>query len=104
MSLRDFDLTGRVAMLTGAGGHLGQAMAEALAAAGALVYLNGRRPAVLEELRDRLRNSGHMAEIAAFDVTDAAAVDKCLDQIAKSHGRLDVLINNAYAGINGGFD
>jgi NAD(P)-dependent dehydrogenase (short-subunit alcohol dehydrogenase family) len=93
-----FSLTGRVALVTGAAGHLGRAMSEALAEAGAKVYLNGRRVGPLEELRDSLRGRGLAAEIAPFDVGDEAALTAFMDGLGRSDGRLDVLINNAHSG------
>ncbi len=88
---RLFDLTGRVALVTGASRGLGWAMARALAAAGAEVLLNGRDAATLVPRRDALRGWGLRAEIAPFDVTDADAVVAALSAL----GRLDILIGNA---------
>lgn len=88
-----FSLQGRVAVVTGAAGHLGAPMARALAAAGAKVYLLGRNPAPLEALRGQI---GSRATAAIVDVTDAGQVSGFLQNIAEQ--RLDVLVNNAYAG------
>ena len=95
---RLFSLEGRTALVTGAAGHLGRAIAAALAGAGALVYLNGRRPGPLEDLRDALRGEGASAEIAPFDVLDQGAVTNFLARPAQQSGRLDVLVNNAHSG------
>jgi len=88
-----FSLQGRVAVVTGAAGHLGAPMARALAGAGAKVYLLGRNPAPLEVLS---RQIGPSATAAMVDVTDASQVSRFLQGIAER--RLDVLVNNAYAG------
>lgn len=101
MSLSMFDLTGRVAVLTGAAGHLGRAIAEALGEAGALVYLVGRTEETLEAVRDRLRKAGHGAEAAAFDVTDADQTGKFLERLGRQRGCIDVLVNNAYTPLAG---
>jgi len=93
-----FRLDGRVAFLSGATGLLGKQMAEALASAGAHVVLNARSTDALEELCDQMNSSGHNVSIACFDVTDEKALREQVDSIGKSHGRLDVLVNNASAG------
>ena len=74
--LRQFRLDGRVAFLSGATGHLGRSMAEALAGAGAHVVLNARRGDRLDTLCAELRSHGRKVSAACFDVTDDAAVSK----------------------------
>jgi gluconate 5-dehydrogenase len=90
-----FRLDGRVALVTGASRGLGLAMAEALAAQGASVVLNGREAAPLTAAAAGLAARGLAAEALAFDVTDAAAVAAALQRLQASHGRLDILVNNA---------
>lgn len=90
-----FDLTGQVALVTGASRGLGWAMAQALAAAGAMVVLNGRDAATLGPCRDQLAAWGLRADIAPFDVTDAASVIASVAAIGARHGRLDILVSNA---------
>lgn len=87
-----FRLDGRVALVTGASRGLGFAMAEALAAHGARVLLNGRDVGTLEAAVGRL---GGETRALAFDVTDAGETAAALERIAKEHGRLDILVNNA---------
>jgi len=96
-----FRLDGRVALLTGAAGHLGRFMAQALAQAGAHVVLNGRNSAALEALLQEISGRGLACSIACFDVTDESAVREHVARIAKTHGRLDVLVNNASSGSPG---
>src|SRR5579864_285550 len=96
-----FRLDGRVALLTGAAGHLGRFMAQALAQAGAHVVLNGRNSAALEALLQEISGRGVACSIACFDVTDESAVREHVARIAKTHGRLDVLVNNASSGSPG---
>jgi gluconate 5-dehydrogenase len=90
-----FSLEGQVALVSGSSRGLGFAMAEALAAHGALVVLNGREALTLERRAEELRGRGHRAEAAAFDVTDAAAATIGVRATAERHGRLDILVNNA---------
>ena len=91
-----FDLTGRTALITGAGRGIGFAIAEALAGAGATVVINGRTRATLEQAADELR-AKHKArvETAAFDVTEAAAVNEAVASIEAAIGPIDILVNNA---------
>jgi gluconate 5-dehydrogenase len=90
-----FRLDGRIALVTGASRGLGFAMAEALAAQGAQVLLNGRDPATLGEAAARIRGAGQGAEALAFDVTDRDATLEAMAGIAAKHGGLDILVNNA---------
>ena len=94
MSSQLFDLSGRVALITGGGRGLGFEMAKALAAAGANVVLNGRTTATLEAAAVAIREAGGTADIAASDASDAAAVDGGIEAVRERHGRLDVLIAN----------
>jgi NAD(P)-dependent dehydrogenase (short-subunit alcohol dehydrogenase family) len=96
-----FRLDGRVAFLSGAAGLLGRPMAHALASAGAHVVLNGRTASTLESLAEELKKAGLSASVACFDVTDEAAVRRHIALIGERHGRLDVLVNNASAGMPG---
>ncbi len=92
------ELSGRVALLTGAAGYLGSVMAAGLARAGAHVWLNGRREEPLRELAQQLRAQGGLADALPFDVTDAAAAREAISRLRAQHGRLDVLVHNAYSG------
>jgi NAD(P)-dependent dehydrogenase (short-subunit alcohol dehydrogenase family) len=90
-----FSLAGRTALVTGAAGHLGPSMANALAEAGAEVFLNGWNEVKLQALADKMTASGHKVHVAAFDVLDDDAVNGGFAAIGASVGRLDVLVNNA---------
>ena len=93
-----FDLKHKVALVTGASRGLGWAMAESLAQAGAHVVLNARNQDALDARLAQLQAQGLSGETAGFDVTDTAAVEACIADIAARHGRLDILVANA--GIN----
>lgn len=87
-----FDLSGRVALVTGSSRGLGLAIAQGMAAAGAMVILHGRNAEALQVRAAALPNC---AGTAAFDVTDPAGVEAAFARIAAQHGRLDILVNNA---------
>ncbi len=89
------DLSGRVALVTGAGRGLGRAIAASLASAGAQVACVDIDPALLAETADLLRAGGGQAEPIPCDVTDSARVSEVVDQVVKQMGRLDILVNNA---------
>jgi len=90
-----FDLTGKLALVTGGGSGLGLAIAGGFAAAGARVVINGRDQAKLDAAMESLAEAGHVVSISAFDVTDEAAVAKNIAEIETSLGDIDILVNNA---------
>ena len=90
-----FDLSGKVALITGAYRGLGFAIAQGLARAGATVVLNGRRLDAVEPAARALTAQSLKASTAIFDVTDRDAVRSATAAIEAEHGRLDVLVNNA---------
>ena len=95
MTLSAFDLSGKVALVTGAHRGLGFAMAQGLARAGATVILNGRNEEALTAAAQSLDAQGLAASTAVFDVTDRGAVRKSLAAIERQHARVDILFNNA---------
>lgn len=90
----DFSLNGKVALVTGAGRGLGLEIAKALAAAGALVLVNGRNLERLKAAVEAIASLGGSALPLPFDIGDEAAVDKVFKEIRDEHGRLDILVNN----------
>jgi 3-oxoacyl-[acyl-carrier protein] reductase len=87
-----FDLTGKCALVTGASGGIGGAVARALHGAGATVALSGTRAAPLEALAAEL---GARAHVLPCDLGDAAAVEALPKAAADAMGALDILVNNA---------
>ena len=87
-----FDLTGKVALVTGASGGIGGAIARALHAQGATVALSGTRTGPLEELAADL---GERAVVTPANLTDTAATEALIKTVEEQAGGLDILVNNA---------
>lgn len=92
---RLFDLSGRVALITGGSRGLGEEMAEGLAEAGASLMLLSRREQWLTPTVDRLRSLGYRADGMTCDVSDPQQVEAAVARTMELHGRLDILVNNA---------
>jgi gluconate 5-dehydrogenase len=90
-----FDLTGRTAIVTGGGTHLGTAFTEALGDLGANVYIASRRAELCEEVAERLRGRGMDVTAVGCDVTDESQVDALVDRVMNENDRLDIAICNA---------
>ena len=95
MTLPFFDLSGKVALVTGAYRGLGFAIAGGLARAGATVVLNARKSAEVESAAAKLRKEGLQVTSSVFDVTDRSAVREAVGRIADERGGIDILFNNA---------
>ena len=98
MTSGPFDLTGRVAIVTGGNGGIGLGMARGLAEAGAAVAIAGRNAAKSDAAVAELMQHGAKAISVVTDVTDKAAVAAMVERTAHEFGRIDILVNNA--GIN----
>ena len=90
-----FDLTDRVAIVTGGSRGLGQEFAEGLAEAGASLMLCARREQWLTPTLEELRGRGFRVEGRVCDVTDPAQVESVVQATVGAFGRLDILVNNA---------
>jgi gluconate 5-dehydrogenase len=95
MNTTPFDLSDRLAFVTGAYRGLGFAIARGLARAGARVLLNGRDAAKMREASERLVDEGLPVAIAPFDVVDREAVRRGVAAATAEHGAIDILVNNA---------
>jgi 2-deoxy-D-gluconate 3-dehydrogenase len=98
MTSQPFDLSGKVAIVTGGNGGIGFGMARGLAEAGAAIAVVGRNEAKSTAAADELKARGAKAISVTADVTDKAAVAEMVVRTARELGRIDILVNNA--GIN----
>ncbi len=91
-----FDLTGRIALVTGSSKGIGFAIARALASAGATIVLNGRDTKALAEAKQTLADEqGVTAHTAPFDVTNPDAVTQGIADVERDVGPIEILFNNA---------
>lgn len=93
-----FDLTGKLALVTGSSRGLGLALARGLAEHGSRVVVHGRNQEALAQASSAvggLSPSGAAAPTVSFDVTDASAVERGVGELIENHGVPDILINNA---------
>ncbi|MDG2004244.1 MAG: SDR family oxidoreductase [Novosphingobium sp.] len=90
----DFNLEGRVALVTGSARNLGFEIARGFAEAGAKVYINGTNEGRLQEAAEQLAGLGLTVHPALFDVSDEALASQEMERIFAESGRLDILVNN----------
>ncbi|MBQ5985776.1 MAG: SDR family NAD(P)-dependent oxidoreductase [Clostridia bacterium] len=91
-----FDLTGRVAIVTGCSTGLGVQMAKALASQGATIVALARRQNLLDQVAAELKETYGVEAIGiACDITKTESVEAAVDATLEKFGRIDILINNA---------
>ena len=94
-AMAPFDLSKRVALVTGGNGGIGLGMAKGLAEAGATVVIAGRNKTKAAAALAELKATGAQAEFVELDVLQETSCHQAIDQAAQKFGRLDILINNA---------
>ena len=103
--LERFSLKGRVALVTGgAGPHFGSSISESLAEAGATLIITTRDRTRRRAFIEKLRADGYEAYLMELDLTQRESIQRLHDEVIKTLGRLDVLVNSAYVQVSGSFD
>jgi NAD(P)-dependent dehydrogenase (short-subunit alcohol dehydrogenase family) len=95
MSTTIFDLSGKIALVTGASRGIGEAIAKLLAEQGAHVLVSSRKLDDCQAVADAITESGGSAEALACHVGNMDEIEKCFALIKQLHGKLDILVNNA---------
>ncbi len=95
MATNLFDLTGKVALVTGASRGIGESIAKLLAEQGAHVIVSSRKIDGCQTVADAITAAGGSAEALACHVGNMGDIENCFAQIKQMHGKLDILINNA---------
>ena len=90
-----FDLSGKIALVTGASRGIGEGIARLLAAQGAHVIVSSRKQDACENVAASIREAGGKAEAYACHIGEMAQIDKLFADLEAKHGRLDILVNNA---------
>lgn len=89
------DLSGQVAIVTGAGQGIGEAIAARLASAGAQIVIADLHLGPARQVAERLRSQGAKADAIELNVCDGTSVEAAFGQVAAQSGRIDILVNNA---------
>jgi len=89
------DLTNNIALVTGAASGIGAGIANRLAHHGAQVIIADINIPNAQIISDHLTESGHLAQVAQLDVTNADSIEQCIGNIIHEHGKIDILVNNA---------
>ena len=92
-----FNLSGRVALVTGASRGIGESIAKLLAASGAHVIVSSRKIDGCQRVADEIKEAGGSAEALACHIGEMDQIEACFKAIEEKHGKLNILINNAAA-------
>ncbi|WP_144207818.1 SDR family oxidoreductase [Shewanella donghaensis] len=92
-----FDLSGKVALVTGASRGIGESVAKTLAQYGAHVIVSSRKVEACQSVVDAIKAAGGSAQAIACHIGDMAQIDALFAAITEQHGKLDILVNNAAA-------
>ena len=95
MTFKGFDLSGKLALVTGSSQGIGLAIAQGLGEAGARIIINGRDTKKLDAAQAQLTGNSIAVSVAAFDVTDEDAVNAGIARVEQAVGAIDILVNNA---------
>ena len=95
MNLPSFDLTGKVALVTGASRGIGLAIAETYAAVGAKVMISSRKQENLENATREIRLSGGVVHYGVANSSDPEAINQLIAETISIYGGIDILVNNA---------
>ena len=95
--LPQFQLTGKVALITGASKGIGEAMARLFAAQGAIVVINSRKQDELDQVAISIRENGGTCTPIAANAGDIGACKQLVARVVELHGKIDILVNNAAA-------
>jgi len=92
-----FNISGRVALVTGASRGIGESIAKLLASAGAHVIVSSRKIDGCQRVADEIKEAGGSAEALACHIGEMDQIEACFKAIEEQHGKLDILVNNAAA-------
>ncbi|MEQ1588104.1 MAG: SDR family NAD(P)-dependent oxidoreductase [Cyclobacteriaceae bacterium] len=92
-----FDLSGKVALVTGASKGIGAAIAELYGVAGARVVVSSRKLEAVNQVADSIIKKGGVAKAVACHMGDAAEIARLVDETIASYGTIDIVVNNAAA-------
>lgn len=94
-----FDLTGKVAVVTGGAGHLGSSMSKILVAAGARVWIAGHNATKCESIANKISKELNVECKSIYvDISSEESIQLCFSEVVKRHGSIDILVNNAFYG------